>query len=135
MGASRSATAASDRDAQRAMSLAAAKAGALSSGPVSATWAKLFAQWDQNGDGRVSSAEFLRAVRGDLNVPARDVGDDKLATLVRNLDADRSGDVSLDEVRARAVERRARARRPARAAERAREAAERGGSGGAVADV
>jgi Ca2+-binding EF-hand superfamily protein len=60
--------------------------------------AELFASFDKSGDGSLDAAELKGLIRKELKIPPSDLTDSDIATLVKWLDDDDSGSVSIDEL-------------------------------------
>jgi len=62
------------------------------------TWQEIFAKCDKDGSGYLEEAELNLAIRESLGVPENAICDYELKTLFREMDADRSGGVNIEEL-------------------------------------
>merc|ERR1719473_220872 len=61
-------------------------------------WGRLFRTLDTSGDGTISFAELLQAMRSRFGVPASQVPDEVVRALFDHLDKDKQGSIDLSEL-------------------------------------
>jgi Ca2+-binding EF-hand superfamily protein len=64
----------------------------------SSGWRELFDAYDVDGSGELDQTELQRAIRRDLCIPQHDLSDLDLARLFVQIDRDKSGTISADEL-------------------------------------
>jgi Ca2+-binding EF-hand superfamily protein/Ran GTPase-activating protein (RanGAP) involved in mRNA processing and transport len=58
----------------------------------------LFMAYDETGDGMLDGIELLKLIRKDLQIPTGEIRDEEVGALVKNLDDDGSGTLSIHEL-------------------------------------